>query len=177
MRYTPGRTATRWSFFPGLVIIFAAVGCGNATGTVTGTVTLDGEPLKAGNVTFARTDGKQTMLAEIQEDGSYTMINVPAGSAKVCVETKSLKPTIGAPSGSGPRIGVPAGGGVVPKNVPAEGTVPPGGDGHYVPGGGAGTKAHLFVAIPDKYSDPTQTPLSFEVKRGSQKYAIELKSK
>jgi hypothetical protein len=67
-----------------LAALVAAAGCSGdvATGTVTGTVTLDGQPLKEGVVRFVPADGKgQTASAEVR-DGKFTAA-VPRGEMRV----------------------------------------------------------------------------------------------
>jgi len=61
----------------------AAVGCGGSSlGTVQGTVTLDGQPLKEGVVRFVPVDGKsQTATADIA-GGKFTAA-VPVGEMRV----------------------------------------------------------------------------------------------
>ena len=75
--------------FLSLVVALGATGCGSSTGSVAGKVTLNGQPLKGGNVTFV---GKESFAASIQEDGTYNVPRLLAGEYKVCVETESLKP-------------------------------------------------------------------------------------
>jgi hypothetical protein len=61
------------------------VGCGSqATGTITGTVTLDGAPVKAGMIVFIPADGIPRH-GDIQPDGSYRVDNVPVGDAIVVI--------------------------------------------------------------------------------------------
>ena len=66
-----------------LVSVLAAVaGCSIDDGTVTGTVTLNGQPLKEGTVRFLPVDGKgPTASAEIK-DGKFTAA-VPPGRKRV----------------------------------------------------------------------------------------------
>jgi len=146
-----------------MLVLLGAVGCGAKTAKVTGTVTFNGQPLKGGNVTFARSDGKPSLTQPIQEDGSYSFDKVDVGTVKVCVETASLKPS-GAPGGGG------RGGAVPPANAPG-GAAGPGG---YTPGGNVGSMAARYMAIPPQYADTETTPLTLEVKPGSQNYNITL---
>jgi hypothetical protein len=150
------------------LIVLAAAGCGRKTGTVSGKVTLNGEPLKGGNVSFVRSDGVPTKSGTIAEDGTYKIEDVPVGNATVVVETSSLKPMFGGGGAKGP--GGKPGGGVAPKNEP-----PPGAQvgEHYQPGS-APNNAERYVAIPAKYEDAAQTSLHYEVKAGPQDYPIPL---
>jgi len=63
--------------------VLAAAGCGEgSTSTVTGTVTLDGQPLQEGVVRFVPADGKgQTASAEVK-DGKFTA-TLPKGEMRV----------------------------------------------------------------------------------------------
>ena len=67
-----------------LFVLVGVVGCpgSSAQGTVDGTVTLDGMPLKEGDVTFVPADGKsQTASAKII-DGKFSA-QVPTGEMRV----------------------------------------------------------------------------------------------
>jgi len=67
-----------------LLPFIGIVGCPGSSshGEVTGTVTLDGQPLKEGNVRFVPVDGKsQTASAKIT-DGKFTA-TVPVGKMRV----------------------------------------------------------------------------------------------
>jgi hypothetical protein len=71
--------------------LFAPAGCGEGTsgGTVNGTVTLDGQPLKDGLVSFAPADGKgQTADAKIT-DGKFTL-KLPVGTMKVMISAPKV---------------------------------------------------------------------------------------
>jgi len=49
------------------------IGCGSSDGTgVSGTVTLDGQPLKDGTIQFAPTDGKAPSQAAVIHDGKFS---------------------------------------------------------------------------------------------------------
>src|SRR5690242_12297789 len=67
----------RWALLLAFLALPFAIGCGKKTGTVSGTVNIDGTPLKGGNVTLARNDGHTTMSGIIDENGSYKIENVP----------------------------------------------------------------------------------------------------
>jgi len=61
------------------------IGCGSdSTATVTGTVTLDGAPVKAGMIVFIAADGIPRH-GDIQPDGSFRVDNVPVGDAIVVI--------------------------------------------------------------------------------------------
>jgi hypothetical protein len=158
----------RWALLLACVTVFCAVGCGRKAATVSGKVTFNGEPLKGGNVTFARNDGKPSISGRIEEDGSYKLENVPVGTTKICVETKSLNPA----AATGPKqIGAGGGGGPMVNKPPPDANVPAGYDPEKNASGG---KAKFYVAIPEKYGDPSTTDLSYDVKPGNQEYTIPL---
>lgn len=62
-----------------LMFALLAVGCGGSTGpaarTVSGVVTLDGEPLKAGEIRFRPADGLSSGGAGKIEDGKYSFLS------------------------------------------------------------------------------------------------------
>src|SRR5262249_36968840 len=65
---------------------------GPSKGDVSGTVTLDGEPLASGMIAFIA--GNHTVATYLTEGGKYTVDGVPAGVVKVTVETKSMRQLI-----------------------------------------------------------------------------------
>lgn len=77
----PGQVTTlmnRNPFFPSrslwvLVLGLASVGCSQAPATVSGDVTLDGQPLASGTVVFQPTGGGATAYGTIN-DGEYTVM-------------------------------------------------------------------------------------------------------
>jgi hypothetical protein len=68
-----------------LVCLVASAGCKGSeatTGTVTGEVTLDGQPLKTGLIRFVPADGKTPTADATITDGKFTAV-VPLGEKKV----------------------------------------------------------------------------------------------
>jgi hypothetical protein len=65
-------------------VLTGVVGCSGPTpaGTVNGTVTLDGQPLKEGVVRFVPVDGKSPTASAIVTDGKFTA-SVPLGEMRV----------------------------------------------------------------------------------------------
>lgn len=61
------------------------------TGTVSGKVVYQGQPLPGGTITFVPAKGKPVTVA-IDADGNYKATAVPVGAARIAVETASLKP-------------------------------------------------------------------------------------
>jgi hypothetical protein len=64
--------------------LVVAVGCGKPVGDVTGKVTVKGQPLEYGTVTFLASDGTGYQ-GEIQPNGTYSIKGVPVGTAKIAV--------------------------------------------------------------------------------------------
>lgn len=142
-----------------LAVAVAAFGCGGkagSKGTVSGTVTYKGAKLKGGRVTFA-VDGKSA-VGDIKEDGTYTAEDVPTGKAKVLVETNYLQQM--ARQMSKVKMNKP----------PKDAKVPEG----YKMSGPDTTGSQRYTKIPDKYEDPANTPLSYDVKKGPNTFDIKL---
>jgi hypothetical protein len=142
----------KWLGALALAVSLIVAGCGGGgKGTVTGKVTYKGQALKGGRVSFAASN-KQTVLADIKEDGTYTAPDVATGPAKVSVQTSYMKQL----SRTSRSYKVPEG-------------APPG------LGGRDPDLAKRYVQIPDNYEDPEKSGLTYDVKRGSQDHNIELK--
>lgn len=66
-----------------LSVTLALAGCSEtASGSVSGTVTLDGQPLKDGTVRFVPSDGKSQTASAPVKDGQFTAA-VPVGDMRV----------------------------------------------------------------------------------------------
>ena len=156
------------------LLVLGAVGCGGGKkGTVSGTVTYDGKKLQMGNVTFVPAKGNP-VTAEISEDGTYTAVGVPTGDVKITVETRGAKMALaGMQTGPGPGV-TPPKGATLPKD-----SVPP------TQGGGEKfeemkRKAKLAKTTPDvpeSYSKPDSSGLTFTVKSGKQDHNLDLPKK
>jgi hypothetical protein len=159
--------------------LVAVVGCGPAKGSLSGKVTYQGKDLKGGSVSLIPVAGDgQSYSTKINEDGTYSFDQILSGKYKVCVETTSLK---GATSGAaaGPTYGgKPASGAKEKskiKNKLPEGVQPPTEGYRVAEAFGGGTEAaSRYVAIPPEFGDPSSTPLTVEVKGGSQTHDITL---
>ncbi len=88
---------------------FALAGCSSepATGTVVGTVTLDGKPVAAGLVSVLPAVGGTPVMATIGPDGRYRAEDVPAGDVLVAVISPPSEEVDGAilkkqPNAKGP---------------------------------------------------------------------------
>jgi hypothetical protein len=125
-----------------LALVFAATpllaGCPSAgKNTVSGAVSYKGKPVTGGQMKLVYTDNKTFEMA-LKTDGTFLATDVPAGTAKVTVDTDRLKDMEKMPK-------IPFKDGKPP--VPEGGPAPP-----------------VYVAIPSKYADPARTPLTLEVK-------------
>jgi hypothetical protein len=140
----------------GFVVALTATGCGKSTGSIKGTVSFNGVPLKGGNVTFISKDGKaRSATASINEDGTYEALRVPKGDVKIIVETESLNP----------------------KNKGTFSYSPPkdqGGGTNYNPQGSQDLSKR-YVQIPTRFSEEDTTPLELKVTGGAQEHPIDLK--
>jgi hypothetical protein len=138
----PGGCRRSAGFYPGalglLPVVLLVIGCQPTTtppvappptptgNTVSGKVTYRGQPVTRGVVLFC-TD-QSTFGCPVEEDGSYTVQNVPEGEMRVCVAP--LRGVPGPPQlGAPPPNGSPAGPPGAPPGGPGR---PPG------PGGAPG---------------------------------------
>jgi hypothetical protein len=154
----------------GLMLLFPlALGCGPATGKVSGTVLLNGKPLPGGRVTFRPADPKRnSVFADLDEQGHYEAV-LPAGEVQVSVDNRELEPREAAPrtqflpEGLSPEVRKQLRGAAPPSQAPPEKSpnAPEKMPGKYVP-------------IPDKYYTIEKSGLKFTVRSGDQKQDIEL---
>jgi hypothetical protein len=87
-----------------VLLALLAVGCSRPN-RVAGTVSLDGQPLPAGRVTFlCDGEGRPAITAAIGENGGYVIENPPVGRARVAVET--FKPEPRPEPGVNPDTGI-----------------------------------------------------------------------
>jgi hypothetical protein len=134
------------------LVVQALGGCVRPTGSVSGKVTLKGQTLTAGDVTFLGADQKPAS-SPIQPDGTYTISQVAVGPAKVAVT-----PPIKAAS--------------MPRGMKMD----PGAIGG--PAGSAATAAASQgkpPSIPEQYLDPNKSGVVCTVQRGTQEFNIDLK--
>ena len=72
-------------FIAASLLFLFSTGCGGAsTGTVSGKISYQGQLLNYGQVTF-RAPTNDVMSGQIQQDGSYTVENIPVGPAQIAV--------------------------------------------------------------------------------------------
>ena len=79
-----------------LLLLLAMTGCGspdplNRGGTLAGAVTIDGEPVTAGNILLISADGAWTGTAPLRGDGTYTIQEPPLGTVKVAIQTEMYR--------------------------------------------------------------------------------------
>jgi hypothetical protein len=82
-----------------VAVALAAAGCGGSESEVSGTVTVDGQPLKEGDIIFEAADGSVTPAAGKIVDGKYSLKILP-GPKKVRINasrpTRKPDPVMGA---------------------------------------------------------------------------------
>jgi hypothetical protein len=132
-------------------LTLAVAGCtgGVPTGSVSGKVTYEGKTVRRGSVMFV-TGNSKPVYAQINDEGMYEAQGVPAGKAKVTVTSPD-----------------PKGGGRREREVKDAPRAPVRGE--------KGPEVKGWFPIPDQYSDPARSGLSFDVKAGPNTYDIELK--
>lgn len=139
--------------------LLAAVGCGSRAASVSGKITYRNNPLHGGTVTFyGPGETGWTKTSTIGDDGSYKLDQVPKGSARITVETKTAKANPIAKQKM-PKM---------PKGGPPEGLE------HSPFGQMQKQSTDKFVMIPEKYKDPNQSGLTYEVTSGKQEHNIDL---
>jgi len=72
-----------------LPLVLVLAGCGNATPTVTGLVTIDGQAVAKGTIVFIRTDGEMAREGGGIVEGRYQS-RMPAGTYKVEVNAPTV---------------------------------------------------------------------------------------
>jgi hypothetical protein len=99
--------ANRWMVVLGGLLLATVAGCGGTyNSSVDGTVTLDGNPVPRGTVTYHPTAPGPGAYARVEEDGSYTVRTgreegLPAGEYQVTV-IASEPPAVSQSAGGGP---------------------------------------------------------------------------
>jgi len=144
--------------------ILTAAGCGGK-GVVSGKVLYQGQPLRGGSVAFVP-EGGGVMSSPIEEDGSYTIRNVPAGTVKITVETDSIRPASamkGGPGGAAPPE--------MMKNTSSDPAKKFASEQEAL----MADRAKRYVRIPPQYGDASKSNLTYVVKSGKQEHNIELK--
>jgi hypothetical protein len=140
-----------------LLVPFCLVVCGcsskvgSTPASLSGTVSLNGTPLKGGTITFHPKEGG-VYPTYIKEDGSYSIASLPVGEVAVAIETESLNPNKAKMVYGGGRGPVA---GPQPDNAPE----PPKGE---------------YVKISPKYADPKTSQLSVNLNKGKNVQTFDL---
>jgi hypothetical protein len=133
------------------VFVVSSVGCSSenrvATGTVTGVVTYNGDPLQIGSLLFVPVGGGPTAEANIGTDGSFEMGTYDDDDGAVLGEHQVMITAFTAPGGSG-----------LPEDV--------------IDGDGAPVSI-----LPDFYGDLEKSGLKVDVKSGENNIDFVLTSK
>ena len=84
------------------LLILTTSGCGKKTGTVSGTVTIQGKKLPGGRVNFLSEGANATVkTSEIKSDGTYSVSGLPVGPTKITVQGVAQRKMALAPGQEG----------------------------------------------------------------------------
>lgn len=138
-----------------LLAALAVLGCDSRpTGTITGKVTFQGQPVTAGHVTFLGQDGR-VASGQITDDATYTIYGAPVGAVKILVDSRPPPNIVlKEPPKSVRNLKLP---GAEDPEV----TVTPPRVGKYVP-------------IPERYSRSDQSELTYTVRKGAHTHDLVL---
>ena len=130
------RLLSRKTAWLALLLLAPLAGCStdplNRNGTLNGKVTIDGEPVTAGNVLFISENGIWTGSAPLRGDGTYTVKEPPLGKVQVAILTElyrdrpvpteypMAKSKENLPGSGGMIMPDPAVQGLVYKEIPAK---------------------------------------------------------
>lgn len=128
------------------------LGCGGGggTGTVSGKVTYRDKPLPGGYITFVPEKGSSVARGDIEKDGSYRVEKVPVGPVKIAVQ--ALEPPKYAAGNMSPAEVAKMGKKAFQRAAPAP-----------------------RMKLPENFTDPEESGLTYTVKKGMQEYNIPLK--
>jgi hypothetical protein len=129
----------------------------HAPGSISGSISYNGQPIKAGSMRFHTAQGV-AYDAQLTGDGTYSATDIPEGDLVITVETESISPHKSAPKGA--EAGMRAKAGIT--QPPPPGMAPP------------PDPSALYIKIPEKYSNPRTSPLTVTVKRGRQIHDVKL---
>jgi hypothetical protein len=167
------------------LLLGVAVGCGGSQtpASIRGKVTYKGTPLPGGTLMFFTDNGQYSTTVQTDGSGTYSIKDVPVGSAVVTIETETFNP-----KNENPEYGAEMKGGAKGKGPPKGGESKfkaermavegKGGGG----GGGSGgfgpappeELAKLYMKIPAKYSDKRTSGLKIDIARGENTKDFEL---
>jgi hypothetical protein len=132
--------------FCGLSVAWCALalaGCGGGVGQVSGTVSFQKKPVQSGTVMIIGSDSLP-YYGSINKDGAFAVEKVPAGEAKVAVNS---------PDPRGPKAR--------PGGRPVEGR--------------KDVDPKTWFELPPQYGDFNQSGLTLTVRRGENKFDIDMK--
>lgn len=177
-----------------LPLLLVLAGCGTkktASASLSGKVTLNGEPVPGGRLAFFSDTGSYS--AVINAQGNYELADIPPGDYTVTVDNEYLDPNKKTPvytggQTSGPQMPMAKGGGDLaakyggamsaPSGVPNgqayKGKAP---DASPVPEGAQIAGEGSYVPIPSVYKKKDTSTLKIKVEPGSNKKDIELTGK
>jgi hypothetical protein len=136
-------------------------GCGQKKGSVKGKVTVGGQKVTQGTISFLDANDNSNKGASIQEDGTYSIDNIPSGTKYVSVQSPEPK-TSEMPKGPGGETAM--------GKVKA----PEGEQSGMKTAKQIEKMKETWIKIPDDYQDPTKKKLKFEVKPGENTYDIKI---
>jgi hypothetical protein len=140
-----------------LALVPLSVGC--SKGTISGKVYYQGKPLPGGTITFIPEGKGELRPALINKDGSYQVDRVAVGPVKIAVFCSA-----------GPPAALPRSRIRNMMNMKPPKDAPPVVEKFLAAGNTDG-----YVILPEHYSDPDQSGLTYDVKSGSQDFDIQLK--
>jgi len=145
-----------WLVLPALLL---SVGCGGPKGAISGRVTYLDKPLpRGGTITFFGPENRVVGTSVISSDGTYSMVKVPAGPATITVTA----PITIIKDPNAPKL-------------PPVSTEKGGKQKALIKRSREQKQSGIRWALPDKYSMPEQSGLTYTVQPGSQEYNIDLK--
>jgi hypothetical protein len=138
-------------------------GCGGAGGSrppmgkVSGKVLVDGKPLTTGSITFIPITGKggetgQNAMGDIGPDGSFTLTTFDTDDGAILGQHKAI-----IIAHSAPPSDIDPSKGVIPSMAGPNGYKPP------------------KPLVPEKYTNPEDTPLKYTVREGKNDFTVEVK--
>ncbi len=149
---------SRWCTVAASLTCLILLGCGGEDlGSVTGKVTMDGQPLPNAIVTFVPEGGGRTGIGKTDANGEYTLVfaggeGATIGKNKVAVTTAPEAAEVSGMRSDSPEYAAQASGGTMSDY----------------------SKPAVIEKIPARYNKSTE--LTFDVTSGSNVYDIELKS-
>lgn len=148
-----------------MLAVIVLTGCSKnpqAPGSISGSITYNGQPIKGGTMAFHTKEGT-AFAAAIFDDGTYSATDIVEGELVVTVDTESIK---GSTSPSSKSKDYDRRMKMLDQRKPSDEV-----------GGGAGGVADQsknYIKIPRKYANAKTSPLTVTVKAGRNVHNIEL---